>query len=173
MCYLITFAVPEGQASGVPSGRLPRVAPHQNQSLQDLAGPGFALFSISEEGCSCRLFSPPADGDATFAERRARTLRQKYARSGWSKEKIDRALASSAEALEHNQHRSEEGLRSDVAAYLAELAERAGPVKVIVHSFRGSFAEEPVAAARRVELSATGLRQRPQSVVEDVLYTIR
>jgi hypothetical protein len=171
VCYLITFAVPQGHAAVVSHSRVPRVAAHANGSLATLFGKAFALFSITDGGCSCRLFSAPSV--ESRAEPRQRSLRQKYERLGWSPEKIERALTSSEDTLQAKTQASPGGLRLDVATYIADLAQRSEEVRLVVHEFRGSFVDEVVPVSRRVTLTAAELSGHAARIEEDVVYIIR
>jgi predicted chitinase len=67
----------------------------------------------------------------------------------------------------------ETGIRSDVALFIAQLADESGTVKLIVHEFHSSFAEEVVPAKSSDTLSARQLRENSATIRENVVYTIR
>lgn len=136
-----------------------------------VVGKEFALFSITDGGCSCNLYS--SGSTENRSAKRQRSLRQKYERLGWSTEKIERALSSSSDALEQRGGASAGGLRHDVAALFADLARRTERVKLIVNHFHGSFVDEPVSASSRVDLSVHELTERPEQIEANVVYTIR
>lgn len=172
MCYLIHVGVPAAHAASIRTQRSPRVDRHSNPSVAEAFGSDFALYSITDGGCSCRLYASP--GARSRRSRRSESLKKKYERLGWSEEKIARALASSNDALEQNHHDDGPGLGADVAGYVASLAESFGEVQLIVHEYRGSFAEEVVVPVRTVAMSAHELRAAGRFAIEvDTVHNIR
>jgi hypothetical protein len=170
MCYLIHLGVPVRSAAAIQSNRLPHVSPARNESVSAAFGPAFALFSVSEGGCACNLYSPPKAGSDD--QDRMETRRKKYERLGWSAAKIDRALADSVEARAHAEETKRAGLREDVAIYVADLADRAGEVRLVVHFYHGSFSDEQVPSRTTRTIAAHELR-RGLPLAEDTVYIIR
>jgi hypothetical protein len=72
---------------------------------------------------------------------------------GWSAAKIQRALEDSAEALQQTDVRfaSPPGIRADVVAFIGNIADAAGEATLIIHQYRGTFAEETVQLAGTVK----------------------
>lgn len=170
MCYLIHFGVRDEYACDLETRRQPHVARHANASVEAAFGPGFSLFLVADGGCSCSLYSSPR----SKGRERSETLREKYARLGWSEAKIARALEASAAAREQNRRATEAGLREDIASFLADLANDAGEVRVIVHHYHGSFAEERVTAAGSETIAAGDLRTGGRhEILEDRVYRIQ
>lgn len=162
VCALISLGVPLSHP--LQRQRLPRIDRIDNPAVAAAFGERFAQYSITEGQCSCDLYSRfMPEPDAGDSKRR-----RKYERMGWSSAKIERALAESARPRQHD-----DGLRADVAALIAGIAEAAGEVRLIVHTYRGSFAEERVRVGDHVTLSAKELRADGRhTIAEDTLYTI-
>jgi hypothetical protein len=169
MCHLIHIGLPEAYADAVPAGREPHVERQTNPSVSAAFGAGFAQFSVSLGGCSCGLYASP-EAEARESNR-PYARRQKYERMGWSKAKIDRAVAAMEEAAQS--HTVMSGLRDAAAKLVADLAEWTGEVRLIVHEYRGSFAEERVQPRGTRRLTAAELRGIGRyDVLEDMLYVI-
>jgi hypothetical protein len=169
MCYFIHIGVPAAHAATIESPRVPRIEPHDNPSVAAAFGPSFALFGITDGGCACRLYSSP---DGWSDRDRTDTRRRKYERMGWSEAKIARALAASGEAQAQSER--EPGLSADVAKLVANIATTAGEVRLIVHDYRGSFAEERVVAGEPRSVGAGELIASQYAAIrEDTVYVIR
>lgn len=172
MCYLIHVGVPIAHAAAVKAQRAPRVERCRNASVEQAFGTAFALFSVADGGCSCRLYSSPAT--KSRPARRSDALRKKYVRMGWSEEKIARALSSSNDAMSTSQHDDSPGLGRAAAEYVADLAGRCSEIRFIVHDYRGLFAEEVVVPARTVRMSPDELRAGGHFRIEtDTVYEIQ
>lgn len=138
MCYFVTVAV---RGDAMPKlldavGKPLRAAPVGNRSVLAHLPQGYETFVIvSGPGfCSCELFMAAEDSHRERIEAEARTYREKHRRMGWSTAKIERAMASAAR--EHSrQDQSFLGLRADVRALLADLAERVGELGVLAHFY--------------------------------------
>lgn len=166
MCYLIHVGVPAAHAERVVSPRPFRVARHLNPSVTAAFGPAFTTFSVESGGCSCSIYSSP---DAPRVEKASPDKRRKYYQKlGWSESKIARALADA----ERDRPKQRDGVRDDVAAFIAGLAEEAGEVKLIVHDFRGLFADEEIPHSRAHALTIDEFR-RGFPIAVDTVYTIR
>lgn len=169
MCYLIHIGVPAKHAGAVRTGRVPHVEAHENPSVSRAFGPSIATFSVTDGQCACNLYTSP---DAPSRDRDSATSRRKYERLGWSEAKIARALGASEESSRLRQH--PRGLRQDVVELVSGLAATAGEVRLIVHHYHGSFAEERVEPRGTREMSAAELREGGASaVVQDMVYVIR
>jgi hypothetical protein len=166
LCYLIHIGIPAAHAERVVSPRPFRVARHDNPSVSAAFGPSFKPFSIESGGCACSIYSSP---DAQHLETKPspESRRKRYEKLGWSEAKIRRALSDA----ERERTEERDGIRDDVTAYIAELAAAAGELKLIVHEYRGLFAEEHVPHARNHALTADELRGFP--IALDTVYTIR
>ena len=169
MCYLIHIGVPQSRADEVPRSRLPRIARQENPSIAEAFGRGFVLFSVTDGGCACKLFSPPSAPDP-WRDSPERKKRQ-YGRLGWSQAKIDRALAT----FEQDRSTSNRGagLRQEVAAFIGELAVAFGEVKLLVHEYRGLFGTEKVIPRGSRSLRAEEFEGPAYCAVsEDVIYIV-
>ena len=155
-------------AESVQSPRAFRVAPQQNPSVNAAFGPAFVSFSVASGGCACELYSSP---EARQRKDRSDSRRRRYERMGWSDAKIQRALGDSAEARSHSRH-GPPGIREDVAAFLGDLAERSGELRLIVHHYHGLFSEETVPSAGSHTVTVDELR-RGFPFLEDTLYVLR
>ncbi|HEY0158705.1 MAG TPA: hypothetical protein VGF28_15585 [Thermoanaerobaculia bacterium] len=174
MCYLIQFGVPARHAHAVPKGRLPRVDRQHNPSVSAAFGSSFATFCVTDGGCSCHLYSAPDREGSERDRTRTGMLRRKYERLGWSKAEIARALAASVEGRAQSNHDSPPGIRPDVAELLADLVDVAGEIRLIVHQYHGSFAEEPIPTPAACSMSAREFREAGHAaILQDTVYVIR
>ncbi|HEY0142093.1 MAG TPA: hypothetical protein VGF48_14430 [Thermoanaerobaculia bacterium] len=166
MCYLISLGVPERHARSLRATRLPRVDRQENPSISAMFGEELAQFSVTDGQCSCSLYSvPDKEGDSARVDAR----RQKYERMGWSRAKIDRALADA-----ERPQPARSGVTESVASTITDLAESCGEVRMIVHVYRGSFAEERVRVHETREITPADLRGAARYDIEvDTLYVIR
>jgi hypothetical protein len=170
VCYLIHIAVPASQAERVESPRVPRVESHHNPSVSAVLGSSLATFSVTDGGCACSLYSSP-DGGANDRDP-AESKRRKYERLGWSKAKVARALRTAEEA--HSQSRHHTGIRHDVAEIIASLVETTGEVRLFVHHYHGSFAEQRVVSRGTRSMGAYELQSAAHTrIAEDTVYIIR
>jgi len=138
MCWYITLAVRNSAADKV------RALAHAVSAISISESSGTTAcslfersavtFSATQGGCSCSLVpSEPQAG--------AGAHREKLERKGWSRAKVERAIASSSEAnARHAKEISEAErcFREFVAKVLNECAE----VQLYRHMYRGSFVTE-------------------------------
>ena len=88
---------------------------------------------------------------------------------GWSQAKIARALGAAVQT--QSDHTS--GIRKDVAELIANLAETTGEVRLFVHHYHGSFAEERVVSKGTRIMAVNELRRDGHAnIVEDTVYMI-
>jgi hypothetical protein len=166
LCYLIHLGIPAAYAERVDSPRPFRVARHRNPSVTAAFGPAFITFSVESGGCSCAIYSSP---DAPRLDKAWPGKRRKYyEKLGWPEAKIQRALADAEATRTGHRH----GVREDVAAFIAALAEGAGGVRLLVHDFRGQFGDEEIPHSRAHALTIAELR-RGFPIAVDTVYTIR
>jgi hypothetical protein len=113
------------------------VEPCSNESVVQAFGAAAHPYWLTSGQCSCDLVpSPPSDDAQPKAGPSLEVrLRRKYERRGWTKAKIDRAVADSLAASASPT--LPPGFRQDVAEMLSGLAKRFGRVQVIVHWFDG------------------------------------
>lgn len=168
MCYLIHVGVPSWYESSVEAPREFHVERHHNASVEAAIGSEFALFSISDGGCSCAMYVAPRHRGTE--DRRADRMRKKYGRLGWSEAKVQRALTAATEARARNTRPP--GLRVDVSEYIADLADVVLEVRLIVHDYRGPFSEEHVSSGAPKSVQASDVREGLIFNV-DTVYTVR
>jgi hypothetical protein len=114
------------------------------------------------------LYSSP---DASGAAGDPTAKRRKYERLGWSRAKIERALAASEEA--HSETTRPSGIRQDVAKAIADIARSVGEIRLLVHQYPGLFAEEKIVVQSTHRLHASEFEKSAHaSVAEDIVYTI-
>lgn len=144
---------------------MPHLARQENPDVGAAFGEEFALFSITDGQCSCHLYDSPAAAEREPDHAR----RRKYERRGWSQARIERALAAAEQAAAL----PDRGVKENAAALIADLAERFGEVRLLVHEYRGSFAEERVRAHGEERISAAELRGAGRHRIElDTIYVI-
>lgn len=174
MCYFITIGLPEGKTEFLEH-RVQRgfhIAPVANASILQQIGQDFRTYLLMSGGCSCDLFREPPT--KTEAERDAHTrsakerLRHKYEKMGWSKTKIDRALA---QRPKDRGTQAFVGLRGDVQRFLGELATNVSQLAILVHWYDGDV-EEPRIACTQGEIvrPETLLEERLRIGVDEILW---
>ena len=166
MCYFLDIAVPERFAELVESPRGLHIGRHHDPAMVAALGPSFAIFTVEDGGCACKLYTAPR---ADPAKDRAEAQRQKYKRMGWSEAKIARALADAAAAPDHER---EPGLRRDVAELIAALADRVAEVRLFVRHYERARGDEQVRVNAQRTVTAQELRDG-LAVDEDVVYVIQ
>src|SRR5262245_42181488 len=139
MCYLVTVAVLgyEGDVAGVfrRHGLLATAA--MNPSVR-AAMPGGALaLDITRGGCSCSIYMLPRRNRVLDED----TERRRYAKKGWSRAKIDRAITAKKHVRER---RSDEtgAFASAFTSAMEEIASSGARIALVVHSYTGRFDEE-------------------------------
>ena len=176
MCYFLAVAVPARDAEHLDRifGSTPfQVRPTDNRDLLAALPPAFAARLITTGGCSCDLYSPPdRSRDANPAEQ----LRRKYAKRGWSKSKIDRAveqaIANGPATPMHGKTPLSPGLRGDVVERLRELCDSAAGVVVTVHWYGGDVATERMSLTPAQACTPAQLAERAATMREDELLSI-
>lgn len=167
MCFFITIAVPEGSAGDVCAawtGRGMSVAPTKNPSARAAAGAGRAPLLVTGGGCSCAWYTRPSNADLADELAKARA---KYERRGWSRAKIERALAGMSRPTPPG-----EGLHPVVLELLGAVAARCGRVAVWVHDFSGAVEREPYTLRGRESWPLEELAARAPMLTTDVLAEI-
>ena len=139
MCWFITLAVDERNAEKVralTSTISFHVAESTDTSACSLLKPELTKFLVTDGGCSCSIFQENTSSESDDLKKRAQLERK-----GWSKAKIERALAESCEAKARNaQKRNVAALRFRelVAAILDEGAQ----IQLYSHFYGGSVVSE-------------------------------
>lgn len=174
MCFFLTLIVRAAHASAVMA--LPRsdvdskvlaVHGHKNASIARLVGDRVS-FVLTERGCSCDLFRAKRGTDASST---IDVARRKYTKLGWSAAKIERALAS--RRTDADRGGGFVGLRDDVRAMIARLADTTGDIGVLVHDYAGNVDEERVDASHGSVVTPDELRAGIVSIAEDTIVWVR
>lgn len=138
MCYFVFI--------GFPSEHVPEITRRlsgvglstgvvSNPSVRGAFSAADAVLAITHQGCSCDLYgAQPTRFDEA-------SVRRSYERKGWSKAKIDRAVAG--------RRPTERPIFGAFRRCIAELARDLGPIRLLAHDFSGSVDSEPVAARGR------------------------
>jgi hypothetical protein len=171
MCDFITIAVPADKAKlledAIPRGI--QALAVSNASIRRQIGAGYRRYALVSGGCSCDLYRSPNDPIDTADEIEKR--RRKYQKKGWSQAKIERAIAScSRRDLERDAFA---GLRPDVRSLVADVAEQASELAIIVHWYSGDVETEKIALRRTHAISPADLRAADASIDLDELVWIR
>lgn len=172
MCDLLTFAVQHNCQLPEAAGITPRtktfvIEKHQNQGGGHEYGPGYDVYTITSGSCSCGMFiTTPTTEETDALEVR---LRKKYAKKGWNQIKIDRAIE------DQQRHRPSgfQGVRPDVAHYLALVASAGGEIRFLVHSHRGPFISEQFATLGPTFIVVGDLTSNKMSLDRDHIYIVR
>lgn len=167
MCYFITIAVREAVARGVTlahSGEGMLIERTGNASALAAARSGRQPLLVTGGGCSCAWYRPPASARATKDRARARA---KYARLGWSRAKIDRALASM-----RRPSLPDDGLHPVIVELVRAIALEHGEVGVWVHDFRGRAAAEEYAIVACERCTVAELQTRAAALGTDIVLEV-
>ena len=124
--------------------------------------------------CGCDMYADPRTPDGL--EEKVEKFRRKHShprerKNGWTDAKIERAILQMTEDHERQSALALRGLRIDVRRSIAELARTAGPVRMVVHPFRGRIGEERINADEQ-RLSADRFVADESLVEPDVWYEI-
>jgi len=121
---------------------------------------------ITSGGCSCSLYTESRPDE--HEEDRDSKLRSKYAKRGWSKAKLERALSDSkrdqAPALSS-------GLDPKVADKIRDATVALGRVVIVVHWYSGAVSEEKLCLGKVVTVNAADFD--PEQVAVDTPYDVR
>ncbi|OAI41309.1 hypothetical protein AYO40_03375 [Planctomycetaceae bacterium SCGC AG-212-D15] len=134
MCYFVTVGVPEDRAACLEAA-IPRglaATPAANPSITRHLPKRYRTYIITTGMCSCDLFFPssPAPRDEGA---HADKLRRKYEKQGWTKAKIERAIAQSQSSSRSPPEPPPAGLGPDLCEILAAVAEEAGELAIVAH----------------------------------------
>lgn len=167
MCFFITIAVQARAAERVPAARKGdglSIEPTQNPSALEAAGAGRVPLLVTFGGCSCGLYTRPATLNADLKAAKARA---RYERHGWSRAKIDRALASMRRVP-----REGDGLHPLFLDVIRQIVHVHGNAAFWVHDFTGKVETEPYAITRRERWTMENLADRARTLETDVLIEV-
>lgn len=173
MCHFLTIGANASLSSlRKVIGRAIQVFELNNPSLDALNNRGMRQFILIEGGCSCRMYSPPGDAESEDRDEvdRARKLRAKYRRKGWSDEKVARAIKESFSAQKEAPRFS--GLRRDVTDLVAAISRDFGLIGMVVHQYKGSVEGEEIVILREQQMEVREFRGAHQLIPEDEIWWI-
>lgn len=153
MCYMIVVGLPQAAQqhwiARLPSGM--RAGAARYEGLSTRMG-GFPTFIVTTGMCSCDLFNRGSD-QHTF---------KKYQKKGWSKTKIERAIANQKKANIHA------GLHPDLRHWLADAAIATRHAYLLVH-----WDSAPLPCGAAIVLTAEELREQTLPIKDEQLIHVR
>jgi hypothetical protein len=155
MCYMVVVALPPKMEDAC-FARLPEGMRHWSADYEELkqSTNGWPLRVVGTSICSCDLYKPRKDYEEWF--------RHKCQKRGWSNAKIDRALA------ERKDRGFQGGLHPDIRRWLAEAAEEAGGIYLLVHWEGTEVVPMPIERVSSGEFASESM-----VVLEERLYYIK
>ena len=167
MCHYITATIPRA----ADTSRFRKLVekhglafePISNSAVEELLRPGEAYFHATREYCDCgtSLVRSRSPSDA-----RSRKVQQ-FRRRGWSEAKIERWLQSTTPGAKDHGTGPTQG---EWQAFIVDVLAAGVPyVGLLVHWYRGSLSDEPIAIKRRVAAQPTSL-PLADGLDEDMLY---
>jgi hypothetical protein len=170
MCYFVTVAVPETHAERLENSVPRDLAAHpvMNASIARHLPPKYRSYVLTTGMCSCDLFfsESPIRHNGAHADK----LRQKYEKRGWSKAKIDRALA---QASPKRASESTVGLRQDLRELLATVVEETGELGIVAHWYHGDIEAESFSVSIGPIVTPESLRTGEPPMSEDQIVFVR
>ncbi len=125
MCYFIILVFPDEHGNRImatiPQGLYVDLNHQYTNDFKNRA-PEHSSIIITDGFCSCSMYHKPQQ------KSRIDRLEKKYRKKGWNEQKIERALRDIS--LTSN---IDEGLRPDLAEWVADLAKTVCPVYLFVH----------------------------------------
>lgn len=118
---------------------------------------------VTAAGCSCAFY-----GGDTPEKSDPDAVRRRYARKGWSKAKIDRAVASSRSTRPATPRVD---LHGQFCAAIETLAKQGARVTLLAHMFSGSF-DEPFEIAGTTELPLAHYVESGNQFPEDMVVSL-
>jgi hypothetical protein len=170
MCYFITVGVPASGADALASAvpRAMALGRTHNQSVTEQMGTEYDAFVLTSGMCSCSLYSE-RNTPLVRKEKKLDVMRRKYKRLGWSEAKIARALKQSEE---HGPGPTGfVGLRDDVRALLASVAEQVEKLAVVAHWYEEDLERGKITLTKGPHVTPTELRTTElPTQVDQILY---
>ena len=170
MCSFVSIAVPEAKRATLRSmlPREVRLLRQDNADLRALVHEDDGIFALGTSLCGCDLFNETEPQETTPVDLHRQQV--KYLKKGWSKAKIERALAQSASAQLEGP--SFVGIRPDVRQALAGVALHTRCLHIFVHEYRGSLTAARIVPAGRRKVGVNDLRDGKVEMVPDHLYSV-
>lgn len=162
MCYFITIGISAEKSQGLIDALREKTgtSPQRNRSILQAMGPDIATISLSQgAGCCCCWYSANKN--------RKQRLERKYAAKGWSKGKIDRAIAAATAG-------DFVGLHPEIREALAGIAESLGEFSLIIHWYNGTLDDESLKIVRGPSFTPGELRQEGgAAILEDQIVHVK
>ena len=161
MCYFMFVGIAADKAPLLEKAvrRGLAISPENNPSVMEKLPKEFNIYVITSGMCFCGLFQEAANPVKGLP---VSDLRHKYEKKGWSKARIERAIAQSGTAYKRAASKAREndfeGIRPDLRDLLAGVAEAVGVLAIVVHFFDGPIEEEKFAIEQTGSVSPDSLR---------------
>lgn len=169
MCYFVTIGVPERHrqrlAAVAREHTLLDVSASANPSVARQFPAGDALCTVTQGGCSCRLYADA--GTKTDAEQEA-ARRAQYRRRGWSEAKISRALESSR----RSRAAPDVDARAVFRELVAAIVDTTGHVRLFAHLYAHGVDTEDVGPAARLTLALREFERREGAFAADAVVEV-
>ncbi len=170
MCHYVTVGVPAEKAGyleqAIPRGLV--ADPTANHSIARHLPKDYRTYLVTSGMCSCDLFRRPVGPVEQEAHRKK--FHKKYQKRGWSKAKIERAMAqaaSKAPAVTFS------GLRPDLREGLADLVGKTRELAIVVHWYNGLVETEQVPIGEAESVDVEPFRSGQVPVQEDQLLFVQ
>jgi hypothetical protein len=169
MCYFITVCIPESfdeymkevSSSGMSFWRCENA--HIMKNLKN----GFQGYVLTTAMCSCDLYSAPLSDVELNAETNKRI--KKYKSKGWSKAKIQRAIADATSVSKTHTI----GLRPDAREVIARVADTAKLIYLFVHMYSGDQMTEKVVVNQGATILSSELISGDFVLEPDILVSVK
>lgn len=181
MCYYITAVLPSGANWQVAQA----VAERHSRNLKAIDSPGIQrqlrtgeqYFLTTAGHCDCDTSLGLAERKRPVHQSKSEARAKKLAALGWSKSKIERALAQSANSHERSEARALKTAEADTESWvnlLTELHQHGLPyVGLLLHFYDGPLYQNVPLIGRLTVSSASQARQVLPRMSEDCLYEFR
>ena len=192
MCYFVIVAFAPGAREHARA--VLRSASHMRETANPSVGlslpEGWIAAYLADEMCGCDMYSDPrvSENSESLDERIARFRKKhqkaKYRKRGWSDTRIEDTVRKMRNDVPATNGSRLRGIRIDVRSAIAELVQRVGAIRVLVHFFSGDIEEEPITADTNVValdqfstddslvLPDTWYELRPTDSIGDIVTTI-
>jgi hypothetical protein len=181
MCYFITAVLP----AGAPIVKARQVAEQHGRNLVSVDNPsiqahlraGEQYFLTTAGHCDCETSLGAMTRTRRPHQSKSEERARRMAARGWSKAKIERALAQSAQTQDRASTRAEELAAADVESWVslaaALKAEGIPYIGLLLHFYDGPLSEDLALRGREVVQSASMVRQTLPRIAADTLYELR
>nr|CAS02858.1 putative integron gene cassette protein [uncultured bacterium] len=179
MCTYISAIVPKSadvaRLSEIAARHSKDLRPFANSSIQSQLNSGESLFLTTAGHCDCGS----AIGSSRLTRRNVLDLdeeRSKLAKKGWSKSKIERALAQRLDKVNAREQDQNSELGKDLENWLGFLREALSQkdvayIGLLTHHYSGSLVTEELNIADRQVVAAADISQAMLGgIAEDVVY---